>query len=52
MTYKLLNDKDGNELDIIIRKADGASIPKVTGNADYQDYLKWVNEGPTPEAAD
>ena len=57
--YKLLKDpigtiREGKEVmaDIIIRKADNAFIPKSTTNRDYQDYLKWVDEGNTPEAAD
>ena len=27
-------------------------VPKNNGNRDYQEYLKWVAEGNTPEAAD
>ena len=52
MTYKLLNDPDGVEYNVIIRKSDGASIPKDPDNTDYAKYLKWVDEGNTPEAAD
>ena len=40
------------EGDTIIRIADNAAIPKDEGNTDYQDYLAWVAEGNTPEAAD
>lgn len=28
------------------------SIPNDLGNVDYQEYLKWVDEGNTAEAAD
>jgi len=28
------------------------SIPLVVGNTDYQEYLEWVDEGNTAEAAD
>jgi len=34
------------------RGAYSASIPLDPDNTDYQEYLKWVDEGNTPEAAD
>lgn len=34
------------------RIRDNAFIPFVNDNADYQEYLKWVAEGNTPESAD
>ena len=52
MTYKLLGkDFNGKDSDYIIRKSDGAFIPKDEANADYQDYLEWAKTN-TPEAAD
>ena len=36
----------------VIRKEDGASIPFDEYNADYQEYLAWVEEGNEPEPAD
>ena len=54
-TYKLYNIPDdfkGMVMESIIRKEDGAMIPKDEANTDYQDYLLWVAEGNTPEEAD
>ena len=54
-TYKLYNvptDYKGMVMESIIRKEDGAMIPKDESNTDYQAYLAWVAEGNTPEAAD
>ena len=57
MTYKLTkftNSITGvtTEGDVIIRIADNAAIPKDEANTDYQEYLAWVAEGNTAEAAD
>ena len=55
MTYKLYNVPDdfkGMIMESVIRKEDGAMIPKDEGNKDYQDYLEWVAAGNTPDAAD
>tara|TARA_Y100000289_G_scaffold37929_1_gene37356 strand:+ start:257 stop:430 length:174 start_codon:yes stop_codon:yes gene_type:complete len=54
-TYKLYNVPDefkGMVMESIIRKEDGAMIPKDEANTDYQEYLEWVAEGNTPEEAD
>ena len=52
MSYKLQNDPISNELSQIIRLSDNAFIPLDESNTDYQEYLKWVAEGNTPEPAD
>ena len=53
-TYKQLKNQLTNEIDtkIILRKEDNAFIPKDEANTDYQEYLAWVAEGNTAEAAD
>ena len=55
-TYKLFPNHPaamgGGESKFILRKEDGAEIPKDEANADYQEYLEWVAEGNTAEAAD
>ncbi len=36
----------------ILRKEDNAFIPFDEANTDYQEYLAWIAEGNTAEAAD
>jgi hypothetical protein len=38
-----------NNRQILQRLYDSASIPFDEANNDYQEYLKWVEEGNTPE---
>ncbi len=33
----------------VARLADGAFIPFANGNADYEEYKQWLEEGNTPE---
>ena len=44
--YKLTNRNS------VMRIADSAYIPFDPANTDYQEYLKWLAEGNTPEAAE
>jgi hypothetical protein len=37
--------------DVILRTADGASIPTKRGNKDYRNYLDWVAAGNTADPA-
>jgi len=48
--YKI--EKNLNGYDFIFRLADGAFIPFDPANTDYQAYLKWLDEGNTPEPAE
>lgn len=50
--YKLIK-KDGET--ISVNKTDGSlvlCIPFDPANTDYQEYLKWLEEGNEPEPAD
>jgi len=38
--------------DWCIFRSDGACIPFDPANTDYQEYLKWLEAGNTPEAAE
>ena len=53
MSYKLTNPLiSGDPVTTVIRLSDNAFIPFDEANTDYQEYLEWVAEGNTPEAAD
>ena len=49
--YQLV--KNGNGIiDQVKRLIDHAWIPMDENNKDYQEYLKWIEEGNTPEPAE
>jgi hypothetical protein len=53
MSYKLIKPLfPVTETNTVLRLSDTAFIPFNPDNKDYQEYLKWVAEGNTPEPAD
>ena len=56
MTYKLIKNIFTNQVDQVKLTSDSTNkvkiIPFAPGNTDYQEYLEWVAEGNTAEAAD
>jgi hypothetical protein len=50
--YKLSKDCTIGQVNSVIRLSDNACIPFNLANTDYQAYLKWLDEGNTPEPAE
>jgi len=49
--YKLIPN-NSEPVKSIKRLSDNVFIPFDPANTDYQEYLKWLDEGNTPEPAD
>jgi hypothetical protein len=55
MNYKFFKLPDGTQENAVIRTTDDgviSTVPFDEANTDYQEYLEWVAEGNTAEAAD
>jgi hypothetical protein len=50
--YKFQKDLLNQEIKSVLRIADNAFIPFDPANTDYQAFLRWCEEGNTPEPAD
>ena len=52
--YKLIKNYRTNEINVVNKIEEGRilSIPFNPDNADYQAYLKWLDEGNEPLPAD
>ena len=53
MSYKFYRDQLTGELDSVVQRlSDGVWIPFDEANMDYLEYLAWVADGNTTQAAD
>jgi hypothetical protein len=50
--YQFVLDFLGQPTQVIKRLSDNTFIPFDPANTDYQEYLKWLAEGNTPEPAE
>lgn len=50
--YKLLKSFESGIVNGIFRLDDNTTIPLDEANTDYQEYLKWLAEGNTPQEAE
>ena len=52
LTPAIMPSGASEEAQCIKRLADNAFIPQDPANTDYQEYLKWLDEGNTPLPAE
>lgn len=52
INYRLIKKYLPSDPDMVQRLPDMACIPFDEANIDYQAYLKWLEEGNTPEPAE
>jgi hypothetical protein len=52
MYKKCIDSITGEEASCVKRLLDGAIIPFDESNVDYQEYLKWVEQGNVAEPSD
>ena len=50
--YKLIKSSLSNQVNSVLRLSDSACIPFDPANTDYQQYLKFLEEGGQPLPAD
>ena len=50
--YTMIPDSRGETQGALVRLSDGACIPFDPDNTDYQQYLKWLEEGNVPTPAE
>ena len=50
--YKLIKNPITQQVNMVQRQSDNAFIPFDPANTDYQEYLKWLDEGNEPLPAD
>ena len=50
--YKLFNSPFNQEPAMVMHIESSTFIPFDPANVDYQEYLRWLAEGNTPEPAD